>query len=234
VSPGRGQLKAHRHSPPGEHEHEYEPQYGLPEKLPEDERLLWQGSPDWKALAVRTYHVRKLVIYFAVLVAARVTSLVSDGTPLGAALQDSILLVVLSAVAVALVSLLAWLSARTTVYSITDKRVVMRIGIALTLTLNLPLRRMVGAGLNLHAGTIGDISVQLKAPDRVAYLHLWPHARRWRFSRPEPTLLCLRDAQSVARTLTEAWSAATGEPTRSPAPAGNPQNAELATTLATN
>jgi hypothetical protein len=45
---------------------------------------------------------------------------------------------------------LAWLSARTTVYTITDKRVVMRIGIVLSLTFNLPLRQIESAGLKLH------------------------------------------------------------------------------------
>ena len=39
------------------HEHEFEPQFGLPERLPDSERLLWQGSPSWRALAIvaRTY-----------------------------------------------------------------------------------------------------------------------------------------------------------------------------------
>jgi hypothetical protein len=226
--------QGHRHTLPGQHEHEGEPQYGLPEKLPKDEHLLWQGSPDWKALAVRRFHARKLVIYFAILLAARIGSLTSDGMAVGAAFESSLLLIVLSAVAVALVAFLAWLSARTTVYTITDKRVVMRIGIVLTLTLNLPLRRMEGADLCLLGGTIGDISLRLRPPDRMAYLHLWPHARRWRFTRPEPTLLCLADAQAVARTLTDAWKAATGEPANATASGPNPQGGDLASTLATN
>ena len=32
-------------------EHEFEPVHGLPEKLPAGEKILWQGSPDWKTLA---------------------------------------------------------------------------------------------------------------------------------------------------------------------------------------
>ena len=42
---------------------------------------------------------------------------------------------------------MAWLSARNTVYTITDRRVVMRIGIVLTLTFNLPFKRIAAAGL---------------------------------------------------------------------------------------
>jgi hypothetical protein len=201
---------AHRHTAPGQHEHDFEPQRGLPELLPDTEHILWQGSPDWKTLAVQRFHVRKLVVYFAVLLAARVAAQLSDGTAIGPALYGSLVLLGLSVVAVGLVSLMAWLTARTTVYTLTDKRVVMRIGIVLTLALNLPLKRLQGAGLQLHSGSHGDIALQILGTDRVAYVHLWPHARRWRFVRPEPTLLCLPDAQKVATALTSAWQAATG------------------------
>ena len=41
-------------------------------------------------------------------------------------------------------------------------------------------------------------------------LHLWPHARPWRVSRPEPMLRCVPDAAGVAQLLSQAWSEATG------------------------
>ncbi len=198
---------AHRHTPPGQHEHEYEPQLGLPEPLPAGEKLLWQGSPCWKTLAVRRFHVRKLMVYFGVLLAARVASLGADGLPLSAALAGSTFLLVLAAIAVGLVALIAWFTARTTVYTLTDRRVVMRIGIVLTITLNLPYKRLEAADLNLHSGAVGDIALRLLRPDHIAYLHLWPHARPWRLARPEPSLLCIADAQAVASQLTTAWQA---------------------------
>ena len=40
---------------------------GLPEPLPAGERMIWQGKPDWRALALRAFHVRKVAIYFGVL-----------------------------------------------------------------------------------------------------------------------------------------------------------------------
>lgn len=225
-------LHGHRHSPPGQHEHEYEPQYGLPEALPKGEHVLWQGSPDWTSLAVRHFHVRKLVIYFAVLLVARMASLMSDGMGLGTALWGSSFLAFMAAVAVGLVTLIAWFTARTTVYTLTDKRVVMRIGIVLTMSLNLPLRRIEEAGLKDQAG-VGDISLRLLKPDRIAYLHLWPHARAWRVARPEPTLLCVPDAQALAQQLTTAWRRVhdgTTQPAAS-APAG--PDSSLAPALAT-
>ncbi len=208
-TPGGGQ--GHRHTPPGQHEHEYEPQHGLPEALPEGEHLLWQGAPDWKTLAVRRFHVRKLVLYFAVLLALRLASLMSDDLGLGAALWGTLPMLALSAIAVGLVTLIAWFTASTTVYTVTDKRVAMRIGIVLTITLNLPYRRIEAADLRLHTGDIGDISLRLMRPDHFAYLHLWPHARPWRLMRTEPTMLCISDAKAVALRLTQAWKVVTGD-----------------------
>ena len=42
-------------------EHDDEPQNGLPEALPAGERLLWQGSPDWRVLARHGFHFNAFV-----------------------------------------------------------------------------------------------------------------------------------------------------------------------------
>lgn len=202
---------AHRHFSSG-HEHEFEAQPGLPEALPRGETLLWQGSPDWKLLARRAFHVRKLAVYFGALLVLRAAFAYSDGASLIEALRSTLAPLVLAALALGLVALMAWLSARSSVYTVTDKRVVMRIGIVLTLTFNIPFKRIAAAGLHLDAHGHGDIPLTLLEPDRIAWLHLWPHARPWRVKRPEPMLRCVPQAQTVARLLAQAWSQATGQP----------------------
>ena len=202
-------MKAHRHTVGG-HEHEFEPQRGLPEALPGDEKLLWQGSPDWRMLARRAFHLRKLTLYFAVMVLLRAGFVYSDTASITAALRATPGPLALAAIALGLVALMAWLSARSSVYTLTDKRVVMRIGIVLTLTFNIPYRRIAAAGLHLDAQGTGDLPLSLLPPDHIAYLHLWPHARPWRLSRPEPMLRSVPEAAAVARVLAEAWSQATG------------------------
>jgi len=203
-------MKAvHRHTASG-HEHEFEAQRGLPEALPAGETLLWQGSPDWKTLARRAFHLRKLAIYFAAMVGLRAAFVVGDGGTALDALRSAIWPLALAVLALSLVALLAWLSARGTVYTLTDKRVVMRIGIVLTLTFNLPYKRIAAAGLHLDAQGTGDLPLTLLAGDHIAWLHLWPHARPWKLARPEPMLRSVPDAQRVARLLSQAWSNATG------------------------
>jgi hypothetical protein len=200
---------AHRHTSHG-HEHEFEAQRGLPEALPANEKLLWQGSPDWRLLARRAFHLRKLALYFAVLVLLRAAFVFDDTGSVVAALRATLGPLALAAIALGLIGLTAWLSARSTVYTLTDRRVVMRIGIVLTLSFNIPLKRIATAGLQLDRDGCGDLPLTLLPPDRIALLHLWPHARPWRVSRPEPMLRCVPDAAGVARLLTLAWSEATG------------------------
>ncbi len=194
------------------HEHEFEPQYGLPERLPAGERLLWQGSPDAGQLARQVFHIRKLALYFALLTAYCVGSAVAGGAGLAGALLAVKWLAPLSLVGLASVALLAWLTARTTVYTLTDKRVVMRLGIVLTVTFNLPLRAVASAGLRRHGDGFGDITLALAGSDRIAWLQLWPSVRPWRIGKPEPMLRAVPDAQRLSALLQQAWAAQTGRP----------------------
>ncbi len=193
------------------HEHELEPEYGLPERLPEGERILWQGSPDVRGLALRVFHVRKIAIYFAALIVLRAGTVLTDGGTAIDALYSLLWPVPLAALALASLFALAWMTARTAVYTLTDQRLVLRIGIVLTLTFNLPLRAIESAALRQGGGgAVGDIVVKLGGPDHIAFLHLWPHVRPWHVARPEPMLRCVANAPHVAQLLSQAWSAATG------------------------
>jgi hypothetical protein len=200
----------HRHSAVGQHEHDFDAARGLPEPLPAGERVLWQGAPDWRTLAVRAFHARKLAVYFAAILALRGAYVLSAGGTAGEAAIAVLWLAPLAATGLGIVLFIAWLAARTTVYTITDKRVVMRIGIVLTVAFNLPLTKIASAALHLEKDGVGDIPLALAGKDRIAYLHLWPHARPWRLARPEPMFRAVPDAAQVAGILGDAWSRATG------------------------
>lgn len=188
------------------HEHEFEAAPGLPEPLPAGERILWQGAPDWRVLAVQAFHVRKLTIYFAAMLGLQ--ALYQSGQPGGLALAQLATSGGLALVALLLLAATAWFSARTTLYTLTNQRIVMRVGIVLTLTFNLPLRKIAGASLRPHADGFGDVALTLKGPDRIAYLNLWPHARPWATKNPEPSLRCLPDASALGARIQQAWQQA--------------------------
>ncbi|MEO8060468.1 MAG: photosynthetic complex putative assembly protein PuhB [Burkholderiales bacterium] len=193
-------------------EHEFEAELGLPEPLPRGERLLWQGSPDWRVLAREAMHTRMLAVYFALLLAARAANAGSNGGSLLDAGVAVLWLLPLAVTAIAVLSLLAWLIARTSVYTITDKRVVMRIGVVLNITFNLPHSQIVSAGLRTNPDGSGDLTLLLNDADRIAYVHLWPHARPWHLKRTEPMLRALPQVSAVAALLSAALADAAGVP----------------------
>lgn len=185
-----------------------EPIPGLPAELPEGERLLWQGSPGWRSLALRAFHVRKVAIYFAALLIWRFASAMSDGASAKAALSYAAGVLPLALAAICILLLLAYAYARMTIYSITSKRVMMRSGVALPITVNLPFKRIDAAGLKLHSDGTGDIPLQLSKDDRIAIMAIWPNMRPWKLGRPEPMLRSLPDASGVADILAAALTGA--------------------------
>jgi hypothetical protein len=198
-------VSGHRHS--AGHEHEFEPQYGLPQSLPQIERLLWQGTPQRRSVALEIFHVRAVAIYFSVLVLIRALFAWQDTGSWVLAVGSASWVTVVFALALALLWFLAGLVARTTVYTITDRRVVMRIGMVLTVTFNLPYARIQAAQIRRRRDGGGDIVLKLHGEDKIAWLHLWPHVRPWRLAHPEPMLRGLARVDEPARLLAQAWQA---------------------------
>lgn len=197
-------------------EHEFEPVRGLPGALPEGERILWQGAPDWITFARTVYRVRAVGIYFLALavIGAVTGSLAGAGATLA-----------LGGLAVGLLLLLAWGSARTTVYTLTDRRVVIRAGVAIPKCFNLPLPLVGAAVLRTHRGGHGDIALSMIGAPRFGYGLLWPHARPWQLREPQPMLRAVPDAQAVAARLARACGALKPIEFQAPAealPASNP------------
>lgn len=193
-------------------EHDSEPVPGLPGLLPEGEAILWQGSPNWRGLARRAMHVRALALYFAVLAVWRAALLSADGASLTEAAQGMGFILLLGGVPIALLVGYAWLSARSTIYTITTRRIVMRTGVALPMTVNLPFAVIGSAGVAQHADGTGDILLQVMPPHRVSWVVLWPHTRSFRLMRPQPMLRAVAQPESVAQTLGRALAAAAAVP----------------------
>ena len=188
----------------------FEPVPGLPGRLPEGESLLWQGSPDWRALAVAAFHVRKVAIYFALLLAWRLLAAEGADATATALATEALRLATIAAAAIGILCGLAFLYARGTIYSLTTKRLVIRSGLALPVTLNLPLALIESAAVKHGRGTGGSIALGVARPNRIAYAALWPNVRPWRINHPQPLLRALRDIETPARLLARALAAGAG------------------------
>jgi hypothetical protein len=183
-------------------EYEGEPVPGLPGHLPPGERILWQGRPDWKRMARAAFHVPLVVGYFAVLTGVAV---VSGG-------MTGIALTLLAGLAgTGILALLAWAMARSTIYTLTNERLVFRFGVAVPMCVNIPLKKVATVRLNERADGSGDIALALLGPERAGYFLLWPHVRPWRLGQPEPMLRALADVRAPAALLSRAMAEAVPE-----------------------
>lgn len=193
----------------------FEPQQGLPERLPRSEVMLWQGRPSAWALLRDAYGLRWILGYFGLVVLWRGAAGWLDGG-IARSLAMAIPYLILGALAFAVVGALALVAARSTLYSVTTARVVMRIGAALTVTLNLPYRQIANAALDLRRDGTGTIAFETLGETKFSALMLWPHLRPWHFARTRPALRCIPDAARVARLVADAAEARMVEPVLAP------------------
>ncbi|MCS3726697.1 photosynthetic complex putative assembly protein PuhB [Bradyrhizobium betae] len=176
----------------------------LPAPLPVGERVIWQGKPSFKGLALRSFHIREVAIYFGILLAWRLWSNWSHGMQASDAVISALWLIAPALSAIVVLAGLAWLFRRAACYTLTSKRVLFQFGVALPMTMNIPLSKITNAALKIHRDGSGDIPLGVSDGKRVSYLLLWPHIRPWRLRVPEPMLCALPDAAIVAAKLSDA------------------------------
>lgn len=203
---------------PDEDDIQVEAVNGLPEKPPAGERILWQGRPATLALARDSLWLYWVAGYFALLAVWRV-GVSSADMGLAAALPLALPFVILGILACGLIVAISWAQARATVYTITTARVAMRVGAALTVTVNLPYTRIASADLDLRRDGTGTIALTTAGETRLSYLVLWPHVRPWRMKHTQPALRSVPDAERVAGLIAEAAETRISQPAVAPRPA---------------
>ncbi len=184
-------------------EHETEPLLGLPERLPQGERLLWQGTPQTRLMARYVFHFHKICLWFSVIALWR---LLANKQATGSWSVDLLHTPVLAlTLALVIVSLLAWLYSRSTIYTLTNRRIVMRFGLAVPITMNLPFSQIISAdAAQRGSADSGNIAFSVSADARVSHWILWPNARPWHWFSAQPMLCCIADLEKVSALLSEA------------------------------
>ena len=194
-----------------------EPVKGLPETPPEGEHILWQGRPNWWALTRESLNLLWVAGYFVILALWRFGTLM-DQVSLSSAFAASFPFIILGGIVCALLLVIGIVQARSTVYTITNRRVAMRIGAALTVTLNLPFSQIARADLNTRRDGTGTIALDLLGDTRLSYLVCWPHVRPWHIRRTQPALRCIPQAEEIAKLLSGAAEAHISTPKLAPTP----------------
>lgn len=160
-----------------------------------DEKVLWKGRPAFRLFARTAFHTLTLGVYFAVLV---VIAMMMGNT------NAAIVSAALGAALIAILYLLAWLSTRSTLYILTDTRLIMRIGMAIETRINLPLKQVAAANFRARGKGHGDIAFELTGERLLSTLLLWPHVRPFHYAMPQPMLRAVPEAAHVAQMIAEA------------------------------
>lgn len=177
----------------------------LPGPLPEGERVLWQRSPSWQPFGRRVFQIYKIALYFLLIIGwVAISALLNGGW------QDAVRSLIWTlppALAVLLMlAFFAWLYGRTTVYTITSKRVIIQSGLAFTTAVNLPFKKLFSADMKTFSDGTGDIQLSMSGP-RILYSMIWPNNRMLSLKRPTPVLWAVQEPHQAAEILGEALAA---------------------------
>ena len=163
--------------------------------------------PEWRALARHALHLHGLAAYLAILVASVGVAGAVRGETARTVATHTALAAAVAAVPVGLAVVYAWLAARNAAYTITNRRVVIRLGVAVQMTLNLPFAQIDGANLAAHSDGTGDIALQMtKGAKGLGWVIMWPHARPWHLAQAQPMLRAMPDATQAGQILARAFA----------------------------
>ncbi len=174
----------------------------LPGPLPEGESVLWQRSPRWQPLGRRVFHTYKIALYFTVIIAwVAIAAVLGGGW--GDAWRALIWTLPPALGVVLLLGFFAWAYSRNTVYTITNKRVIIQSGLAFTTAINLPFSKLDSADVKTFSDGSGDIELTMAGP-RILYSMIWPNNRLLAIKRPNPVLWALEAPRQAADILGQA------------------------------
>lgn len=176
---------------------------GVTYPLPVGESLLWEARPDGSAVAKHVFMRWPVLAYFAIVFGWWLFGAMRTA-PADTFLNMLVVRVALIGVVLLVVEGLARAVARTSTYAITDRRIVLHIGLVVPMTINIPLRVIESAGVGTFRDGTGQIVLTLAPSTRIAYFALWPHCRPFTFKVPQPVLRGLVEPARVATLLQDA------------------------------
>ena len=168
--------------------------------IPEGESILWKGKPSFWGFSWYFFGLKLLAFYLIILsvvFAARLTV-----TDFFTAFVVDFLPFLLSGILTSFILMaLAKIQSQSSVYIITENRVIIKSGAALSFLISMPFKKIKAVNLQKRKGSLGTISFELNSGKRVPYISCWPSVRPWRFKKTEPAFSCIENVDEVATIL---------------------------------
>ncbi|SEO74134.1 PH domain-containing protein [Methylobacterium sp. UNC300MFChir4.1] len=170
-------------------------------RLEPGERILWQGRPLASALRRHLLKGRWLAAYFVLLLGWKLALIVALRGLRPQEVFDTAVLLAQGAALAVILAYLAWALARSTTYTVTSLRIVIRHGIALQGSVDIPMRAIRSVAVRIHHDGTGDVALTVRDGAGVGLSKLWPHVRGLNLSAPVPMLRGLPDAAVLGTQL---------------------------------
>ena len=169
--------------------------------LPPGETLLWSGQPKPSGFARRVFHLKALGAYFAIIVGFTTIGTLASDAETYMLLGTFVWQLSLGGIVLTILSLLGHFYAKSTIYALTNKRFVIRSGLALPSVIAIPISKLQSAGIRTHSDKTGDIVLLPEKGLKVYWLLLWPSVRTFEWSRVQPLLRSVEKPEVVAGML---------------------------------
>jgi hypothetical protein len=165
-------------------------------------KICWVGRPDWKSFGYHAFGLKYFLIYFFICAFYAVSQIESTFS-FGELFIKYNPYLLSGTFAGAIVLLLAYIAARHTCYVITEKRIVIRTGVALVFLLNMPFKNILSIDTKPLAKGRGNVIFKVQSKKRIPYLSCWPSVKVGNFLEPIPAFRSIMALEKVGQIISE-------------------------------
>ena len=183
-----------------EYKTKFEAPKNILDAIPHGESILWKGRPSLWGFSWNLFGLKWIALYLSMLSIVSVARFFASD--FYTAFYVDFLPFFLSGIFASIILIgLAAIQAYSTVYIITENRVIIKTGAALSFLISMPFKKIKEVNLQKRGASIGTISFELFSKKRVPYISCWPSVRPWKFKKTQPAFSCVRSVNEVATIL---------------------------------
>ena len=183
-----------------EYKSKFEAPKNILDAIPNGEAILWKGRPSLWGFSWNLFGLKWITLYLSMLSIVSVARFFASD--FYTAFYVDFLPFFLSGIFASIILIgLAATQTYSTVYIITENRVIIKTGAALSFLISMPFKKIKEVNLQKRGASIGTISFELLSEKRVPYISCWPSVRPWKFKRTQPAFSCIGSVDEVATIL---------------------------------
>ena len=183
-----------------EYKTKFEAPKNILDAIPNGESILWKGRPSLWGFSWNLFGLKWITLYLSMLSIVSVARFFASD--FYTAFYVDCLPFFLSGIFASIILIdLAATQTYSTVYIITENRVIIKTGAALSFLISMPFKKIKEVNLQKRGASIGTISFELLSEKRVPYISCWPSVRPWKFKRTQPAFSCIGSVDEVATIL---------------------------------